>query len=163
MKYIVALLIVALSAPAFAGETRSSSPASTTQHQGQQQAQQQTQTQRAVSRSRASVVNNVSAPGTSGGSGIGGRTPDVYAPPLGGSNNCAVGLTLGGAGLNGGGALGFLWEDSDCRRREHARMLHGLRLDDAATEALCGRDETRRALYSTGHPCARDRNGWDNK
>lgn len=111
------------------------------------------------SASNAVTVNNGGG-GSGGRSNGGSRTPDVLAPGISGANPCGLGAGIGGSGPGAGGLLSFMWADSGCERREKARLLYNMGERTAAKEALCFDDEARRALFSSGNPCARDAKGW---
>lgn len=161
MKHALAALLI-LASPAWAGETPKSTwkPRETWTPRAQLTGQTQTQSQEQLVVNRNDIQVTQSQTG-GGRGGSGGGAPVVVAPSMSGANPCAVGLTLGGAGRDGGGALGLLWEDGACQNREIERLMTGMGKVETAKEHQCLTDDKqRRAYYSSGDPCRIDVGGW---
>lgn len=114
--------------------------------------------------SNVTVTNsNGGGGGYGGGYSARGNTPDVVLGAINGGNSCGLGAGVGGSGPGAGGIISWMWSDRSCERRQTAALLINMGDTRGARERLCFDDETRRAFFSSGTPCARDARGWDPK
>lgn len=84
-----------------------------------------------------------------------GQSPAVFAPGMSaaGIESCNGSVSLGGAAVGGGGALGFPWQDGPCNKRLNARTLWAFGQRDAAIQVMCQDDEVASALVASGVRC----------
>jgi hypothetical protein len=84
-----------------------------------------------------------------------GQSPSVFAPGMSaaGIESCNGSVSLGGAAVGGGGALGFPWQDGPCNKRLNARTLWAFGQRDAAIQVMCQDDEIASALVASGVRC----------
>jgi hypothetical protein len=72
--------------------------------------------------------------------------PTVYAPSFGTSSPCSLALSGGVSVVGFGGTFGKAYSDSECNRRETARVLFQLGHADAAAKVMCNDKEAAVAL-----------------
>jgi hypothetical protein len=78
-------------------------------------------------------------------------TPDVYAPTMGTTAICVIGVSAGGSGLGWGFAVGSGIKDEGCEVRALSQLLPA----DVAKELLCAHDPRVAEAYKrVGKPCA---------
>jgi hypothetical protein len=84
-----------------------------------------------------------------------GQSPAVFAPGMSaaGIESCNGSVSLGGAAVGGGGALGFPWQDGPCNKRLNARTLWAFGQHEAALQTLCLDDELARSMVAGGIRC----------
>jgi hypothetical protein len=84
-----------------------------------------------------------------------GQSPSVFAPGMSaaGIESCNGSVSLGGAAVGGGGALGFPWQDGPCNKRLNARTLWAFGQHEAALQTLCLDDELARSMVAGGIKC----------
>ncbi len=84
-----------------------------------------------------------------------GQSPAVFAPGLAaaGIESCNGSVSLGGAAVGGGGALGFPWQDGPCNKRLMARTLWAFGQHEAALQTLCLDDELSGPMVVSGIVC----------
>jgi hypothetical protein len=84
-----------------------------------------------------------------------GQAPAVFAPGMAaaGIESCNGSVSLGGAAVGGGGALGFPWQDGPCNKRLNARTLWNFGQRDAALQTLCMDDELAVSMTAGGIRC----------
>jgi hypothetical protein len=84
-----------------------------------------------------------------------GQSPSVFAPGMSaaGIESCNGSISLGGAAVGGGGALGFPWQDGPCNKRLNARTLWAFGQHEAAVQVLCQDDELATAMVASGIRC----------
>lgn len=104
------------------------------------------------------TVNNT--PGSGGYNGPRYTTPDAIAPSIVTANECALPRSFGVSAILAGLSGGWANETDSCKHIRLSRTLEKMQDHDGAREALCLEDDMRRAAYSSGHPCAKDRLGW---
>lgn len=63
--------------------------------------------------------------------------PNVYAPPVGVTAPCVVGVSGGVSVIGFGVSGGTGYEDKECTKRENARMLHAFGEQKGAISLLC--------------------------
>lgn len=119
-------------------------------------------TGRATGLASTPTSGNAGTTGTAGvvaGAGFGRvdarQAPDVIPPAVGGGGfDCpVVGVSPGGSGLGGGGAVGVSWISSDCNARKLSEMLSALGYKDASVQLLKDHfDEVKKAFDEVQHP-----------
>jgi hypothetical protein len=84
-----------------------------------------------------------------------GQAPAVFAPGMSaaGIESCNGSVSLGGAAVGGGGALGFPWQDGPCNKRLNARTLWAFGQREAALQTLCLDDELATSMVAGGIRC----------
>lgn len=84
-----------------------------------------------------------------------GQAPAVFAPGMAaaGIESCNGSVSLGGAAVGGGGALGFPWQDGPCNKRLNARTLWNFGQREAALQIMCQDDEIASAMVASGVRC----------
>jgi len=70
----------------------------------------------------------------------------VYAPPIGVTAPCFIGLSGGITVMGFGASLGGSMEDQGCTLRETSRLLHGIGHPDAAARVMCNNSQAAVAL-----------------
>jgi hypothetical protein len=72
--------------------------------------------------------------------------PQVFAPPVGVTAPCMIGYSAGVSVIGAGVALGGGKEDTECTRREYARMLHAMGETKGAVALLCQNENVAKAM-----------------
>lgn len=76
--------------------------------------------------------------------------PDVIASP---TAPCRIGIGASAGWLGGSVGVSASVLDEGCDIRETSRMLHNMGFKEAAVQALCLHDGSRKALEATGVKC----------
>ena len=181
MKKLALALLIAISAPAFAGTcdsgcssgTQGSGAAATSTRQGQQQQTSVTSgsdSQATNNGNNQSIVftspSNSSTSATvtyqggtktevvSSGTTTVRNVPSVNGPPLTSSNDTCMGSVSGSLNVAGfGGGFGSTYKDANCVMLKNSRELWNMGMRGAALARMCMDSENREALEITGFKC----------
>lgn len=78
--------------------------------------------------------------------------PSIVAPIIGVTANCMSGASIGASAMGWGFSGGTSIEDTNCTRRENARLLHNLGKSDIALKLLCNDKEIAVVMDSCAKP-----------
>jgi len=139
------LILLALTAPAFAQNTQTGDLNTNTQDS-------------VVDSNNPSTTNNYNGAGAASNVT---PPPTAVAPsvPSGGSDSCLIGRSFGTQVNVLGLSIGGYKQDDECNRRRDARALKDQGMSIAAVARLCHSKETWIAMFDSGTPCPFSVNG----